>query len=114
MLRFENHIQTKVALLALLVIVALSHPNNAAATPSTDLLKKAQVLRDQQQDNAALICLNTLIKKQPTNALAYANRASVYIEIERYRDALNDSTKAISLQPRLAIAYAMRGLAYGG
>ncbi len=114
MLRFENHILTRVALFASAVIVALSQPNSATAAPSTDLLKKAQILLEQHKTDAALACLNTLIKKQPRNALAYANRAGVYIGTKRYHDALNDSTKAISLQPRLALAFALRGLAYEG
>lgn len=114
MLRFENHILTKVALFASAVIVALSQPNSATAAPSTDLLKKAQILLEQHKTDAALACLNTLIKKQPKNALAYANRAGIYVGTQRYHDALNDSTKAISLQPRLALAFALRGLAYEG
>lgn len=75
LLRFENHILTKVALFASAVIVALSQPNSATAAPSTDLLKKAQILLEQHKTDGALACLNTLIKKQPKNALAYANRA---------------------------------------
>jgi tetratricopeptide (TPR) repeat protein len=114
MLRFENHILTKVANLAAVVVFALSQPNSATAAPSTDLLKKAQILLEQHKTDAALACLSTLIKKQPRNALAYANRAGVYVGTKRYHDALNDSTKAILLQPRLALAYAMRGLAYDG
>ena len=114
MLRSENHILTKAAHLAMVVICALSQTNTAAAAPSTDLLKKAQVLLVQHQTDAALACLNSLIKNQPKNALAYANRAGVYIGTKRYHDALNDSTKAISLQPRLALAFALRGLAYEG
>lgn len=114
MLRFENQILTKASHLAVVVMFALSPTNTAAAAPSTDLLKKAQALLEQQRTDAALACLNTLIKKQPKNALAYAHRAGIYVGIQRYHDALNDSTRAISLQPRLALAFAMRGLAYGG
>lgn len=114
MLRFKNHIPTKVAHLAVVVVFALSQPNSATAAPSTDLLNKAQILLEQHKTDAALACLNTLIKKQPKNALAYANRAGIYVGTQRYHDALNDSTKAISLQPRLALAFALRGLAYEG
>ena len=114
MLWFENHILTKATHLAVVVVFALSQPNIAAAAPSTDLLKEAQALLEQHKTDAALACLNTLIKKQPKNALAYANRAGIYVGTQRYHDALNDSTKAISLQPRLALAFALRGLAYEG
>lgn len=110
----ENHIPTKIMLLAAVASLTLSQANYAIAAPATDLLKKAQLLRDQHQDTAALVCLNTLIKQQPANAQAYSNRAAIFIETERYRDALNDSDKAVALKPRLATAYAMRGLAYGG
>jgi tetratricopeptide (TPR) repeat protein len=110
----ENHIPTKIMLLAAVVSSTLSQSNYAIAAPVADLLKKAQVLRDQHQDTAALASLNALIKQQPTNAQAYAKRAAIFIDTERYRDALNDSDKAVALKPRLAAAYAMRGLAYGG
>ncbi len=114
MLRFEKHILIKAAHFAIVLIFAFSQTNIAAAAPSTDLLKQAQILRDQNKNDAAIACLNTLIKKQPRNALAYANRAANYVDTRRYHDALNDSTKAIALQPRLALGYAMRGLAYDG
>lgn len=105
---------TKAAHFAIVLIFAFSHTNIAAAARSTDLLKQAQILRDQNKNDAAIACLNTLIKKQPRNALAYANRAANYMDTRRYHDALNDSTKAVALQPRLALGYAMRGLAYDG
>lgn len=111
---FENHIPTRIMTLAAVASFALSQANNAIAAPATDLLKQAQLLRDQHQDTAALACLNTLIKQQPANAQAYSNRAAIFIETERYRDALNDSDRAVALKPRLAAAYAVRGLAYGG
>jgi len=61
-LRLENHVLTKVALLASIIIVALSQQINATATPSTGLLKKARALLEQDQDKAALACLNSLIR----------------------------------------------------
>jgi TolA-binding protein len=69
MLRFENHILTKAAHFAVVVIFAFSQTNIAAAAPSNELLKQAQILRDQNKNDAAIACLNMLIKKQPKTCL---------------------------------------------
>jgi len=111
MLRFENHVLIKVALLASIIIVALSQQINAA-TSSTGLLKKAHALLEQDQDKAALACLNSLISKEPNNALAYSERSLANAKVENYDKALADSNKAITLNPKLAIAYANRAAIY--
>ena len=97
MLRLENHVLTKVALLASIIIVALSQQINATATPSTGLLKKALALLDQDQDNAALVCLNTLISKEPNNARAYSERSLAYGSSGKYDKALDMGRQSLHL-----------------
>lgn len=112
MRRFENHIPNKLMLLATVVVLALSQPNSATADPSTDLLKKAQALLEQRKTDAALACLNTLIKQQPKNALAYIERSRAHVWVGKHDKALADSNKAIALKPRLASAYTNRAAIY--
>lgn len=113
MLPFEDHILIKVAVLATIIIVALSQQTNAA-TPSTQLLKKAQALLEQNQASAALACLNTLISKEPNNALAYIQLGHIYIHLGKFQNALKDCAVAIKISPQSYKAYCCRAEAYEG
>ena len=49
-----------------------------------------------------------MLNINPENVLAYFNRASVFIELGMYRNALEDYDKAIELYPDFAKAYMNR------
>ena len=49
-----------------------------------------------------------VISINPNNVLAYYNRAALFIQMERYGEALRDYDKAIELYPDFANAYMNR------
>jgi tetratricopeptide (TPR) repeat protein len=52
------------------------------------------------------------IKKEPKNAAAYVNRASGYLNLKQYDNAIADATTAITLDPKCKAAYLTRMGAY--
>jgi len=52
---------------------------------------------------------NKILKIDPNNALAYVNRAGARTEMGLVYNALDDIEKAISINPRLGIAYNNKG-----
>ena len=52
--------------------------------------------------------MDRVLNINPENVLAYFNRASIFIEMERYQDALEDYDRAIELYPDFAKAYMNR------
>jgi Flp pilus assembly protein TadD len=59
-------------------------------------------------ERAALL-IGKSIKIDPHNALAYLNRGSALLQLDRCNSALEDFNKAIEIQPALAAAYSSRG-----
>jgi tetratricopeptide (TPR) repeat protein len=57
-----------------------------------------------------LTSLSEVVEKHPEDPQAYNMRGSVYGEAGRYEQALADFSKAISLDPNYAQAYANRAL----
>ena len=47
----------------------------------------------------------------PSDETLYSNRSAAYAKLDRYKEALNDAKRAISLQPKWAKAYSRAGLA---
>jgi tetratricopeptide (TPR) repeat protein len=108
---FENH-GIKITIWFSAIVIALSQHVYEAAAQSNLLLKKAQALLEQNQDDAALVWLNTLINKEPNNALAYSERSRVNSKIGNFAKALEDSGKAIVLGPKIALVYVDRSAVY--
>lgn len=54
-------------------------------------------------------CLDELLRIDPRNALAYANRAGTWWDLDEYEKTLADLNRAIQLDPKLAVAYSNRG-----
>ena len=52
--------------------------------------------------------MDRVLNINPENVLAYFNRASIFIEMERWEDALEDYDRAIELYPDFAKAYMNR------
>ena len=76
--------------------------NEFNASQGTNIdLQTANVLGD----------LSTAIQKSPNNTYLYYNRGNLYAQRQDYQHAIDDYTKAISLEERLAEAYFNRGLA---
>ncbi|CAN5305027.1 hypothetical protein BH11CYA1_BH11CYA1_45160 [soil metagenome] len=137
MLRFENKKKITAAVSSLAIVLAILQPliaeaaysdtsksatsKSASAKSITSksnksllpgLLKQAQNLLEQDKNSAALALLNSLITKEPNNALAYNERARTYGRLASYSLALEDCNKAIALSPRLPLAYAYRAAIY--
>ena len=55
-----------------------------------------------------------VIHKEPTVALAYNNRAALWMDEKNYGEALNDYNKAIEIRPAYADAYQNRGVVLAG
>lgn len=85
---------------------------NALAKPLSKELKQAHLLLEQEKESAALACLNGLISREPNNALAYGERALLYLRKENFDKALDDIEKAIRLSPKQALAYTTRSEVY--
>ncbi len=115
MVRFAMPFQPRLAVVAVASVVGWSVQGDAGATPAAlpnPLLQKAQRFLDLRQNDAALACLNELIKLEPRNAKAYLKRSLVYSLKEMSDDALKDCNKAISLNPKLAEARGRRAQVY--
>lgn len=84
----------------------------AEASPSTDMLAKAQALLEKNQNNAALALLNELIRKDPKNAQAYCDRAFAYRKLGENEKSRKDADKAVSLSPKQARPLVERGHTY--
>ena len=54
-----------------------------------------------------------VIKLRPKDAIAYNNRGHAKLELEDYKGAVADCTKAIKLKPDYALAYFIRGSSFG-
>ncbi|MBU6455496.1 MAG: tetratricopeptide repeat protein, partial [Cyanobacteria bacterium REEB67] len=103
----------KTALLTAIIAVVLSQPVVAEGGSSSKTIKMACTLLEQGRNGQALVLLNSLIKSEPGNALAYAERGHAYIHFEKYQKAVEDCTRALEISPRCARAYSMRADAYG-
>ena len=76
--------------------------NEFNASQGTNIdLKSANVLGD----------LSDAIQKSPRNAYLYYNRGNLYAQRNDYQHAIDDYTRAIALEERLAEAWFNRGLA---
>jgi tetratricopeptide (TPR) repeat protein len=54
-----------------------------------------------------------IVKHDERAAWAFVNRGQAYLSLRDYEGAINDLTKAIGIDPKLALAYVNRSAAYG-
>ncbi len=79
---------------------------------SVALFRRASVLGDRRQYEAAIADLDQLVTLQPNHALAFNRRGHSKAELNRHDQAIADFDKAIAIDPGLARAYNGRGNAH--
>lgn len=79
------------------------------AQRGVDLLNQAKRETDPQ---AQIKLLTLAVKKAPSLADAYHYRADAYRSLGRYKQALEDYSRTVTLRPRDPFRYYARGLAY--
>jgi len=69
------------------------------------------VVQDHLPDHSrALAEFRNLIRRQPQNAYAWYNSATIRLQMKQFQKAIDEYTEAIRLEPQLAQAYYNRGL----
>jgi tetratricopeptide (TPR) repeat protein len=87
-------------------------PANPPAQPTAaDLYLQGVQAGIDGNTQAALAALNQSIKAQPNYAEAYAERGSVYLDMQNYKAALEDFNQAIRLAPNQWNIYNNRAIA---
>ncbi len=74
-------------------------------------IRRGELLTAEGEYEAALADLDAVIAANPSNWNAYADRATVYLFLDRPEDALADLNPALDALPRLGYNYYLRGLA---
>ena len=87
-------------ILAIVVIAGLSSCHNSKKDYS------------DMSDEEKLEIINIRLKKSPQNAELLYDRASVYVNLERYNDAIIDLNKAIEIKPEKKEYHALLGDTY--
>ena len=59
----------------------------------------------------AVAAYSEAIRAAPTDETLYSNRSATYAKMERYKEALEDGKRAVSLQPKWGKGYSRAGLA---
>lgn len=80
----------------------------------TNRKKKGNDFYTEKKYNAAVEAYTRAIELDRGNALLYNNRAAAFLMLLQYKDALNDTDKAISLDNTLARAYFRKATALKG
>lgn len=69
--------------------------------------------RFQQKDWYAVIDVTTqILQLDPSNTVAYVNRAGAYTELGEYEKALDDCNNALIIDPKMGIAYNNKGYVF--
>lgn len=76
---------------------------------AAQLLARAKT---QADPNAQIKLLTRAVAKSPRMADAYHYRADAYLNLGRYKQALEDYSRTVSLRPRDPFRYYARALAY--
>ncbi|MCQ2289238.1 MAG: tetratricopeptide repeat protein [Muribaculaceae bacterium] len=95
--------------------LALQHIDKALENDSTvlgSLSSKALYLYQAHRNDEALACASKLIEKLPANPMGYYTRATFNRHLGNYKDAIEDFTMAITLDPETAEFYVGRGVCY--
>ena len=101
-MKLKTKMKNKVlyTLLAIVVIFGLTSCNNSKKDYS------------DMSDEEKLEIINIRLKKDPKDAELLYDRASVYVNLERYNDAIIDLNKAIEIKPEKKEYHALLGDTY--
>ncbi len=104
----------KVRNLAACLCICLSLCWPGAATASAEFDRHYEVGKDflQREQYKLAVAEFTEALKQTKSATALVDRGTAYSELKNYQAALNDLTKAISIEPKNGLAYTIRGVVY--
>jgi Flp pilus assembly protein TadD len=94
--------------LCLVVVLAFSAPAHA------DVWTNAEALLSQGTAEEAERAFDQLVRKHPDDSRAYSGRGRARLSQNNHAGAVEDFTKAISLQPQDSSAFHNRALAYQG
>lgn len=93
------------------VIAVFSESRTSAQTNGADLKLEQASECGQRGDYATAVTLATeVINRQPTHAIAYTLRGTVYRQNGDYAQAIADLDRAIELDPQSSYAYTQRAL----
>jgi Flp pilus assembly protein TadD/DNA-binding transcriptional MerR regulator len=81
-------------------------------TRVVDLIKQSQAAFKAQKWDEVIRAATEVIKIDPQNAVAYANRSAAYAQKNYLNKALKDSNEAIAFNPDFALAYNNRGFVF--
>ena len=94
------------------------HEEPSSVKPTTDGLELANVHRKRGSEELEANNFKEAIRQFSTAVLldgseaSYENRAEAHLYAGKYRDAVEDSTKVITMNPKNAAAFYLRGLCY--
>ena len=90
-----------------------SHLNLTSQSPLTHIspLTSHLILTFAGQLEEAIAAYSEAIAAAPTDETLYSNRSATYAKLERFKEALDDGKRAVSLQPKWGKAYSRAGLA---
>ena len=77
-----------------------------------DLIDKSLDEFQKKNWDQVITVTSTAISMDPTNEVAYTNRAGAYAYTGLYEEAIKDCNKAIQLNPYFGLAYNNRGYAF--
>jgi tetratricopeptide (TPR) repeat protein len=76
---------------------------------ATDYVKRGHALTLLEDDAAAVVAYSQAIELEPNSAMGHCWRATRYIALGRFDDALADINAALTIDPNSAEAFACRG-----
>ena len=77
-----------------------------------ELIDKSVTAFDKKDWDQVISLTSTAISMEPTNEVAYTNRAGAYTYKGLYDAAIKDCDKAIQINPYFGLAYNNRGFAF--
>ena len=77
-----------------------------------ELIDKSLAAFEKKDWDQVISLTSTAISLEPTNEVAYTNRAGAYSYKELYDAAIKDCDKAIRINPYFGLAYNNRGFAF--
>lgn len=93
----------------IIICIGLFFPFYSAAQTVQTLLRNAEAAIERKDLATAMQNVNAALGKEPGNGDALCQKARVYYYQEKYKEAIDFATKAISASPSNSLAYNIRG-----